>query len=287
MTLFQVFVGLILLLCWAGRPVLYRPVARHFPSKLSSAFTSTWLMIGLVLTCPIFFPLFLDNWQSILFSPQCLISIYKGVSLFYLIRLQQIVNRESTSSSVFLSFIALAVGALANNLFFGEGLGAIKVLCIVGFGILGIVFLFKGDAKRLHFKAKIAFGVVTLIMASYTVADHLVIPQIGWYPHLLISSVSMFLTCLFYGISKQDFKNMIKNKKIMYAGVFYTISEFFVIYASINILPVSIVSVFLRLSVPVVMIYSAVRYKEQSLKNQLIFALFAVILALPIILIKG
>ena len=287
MTLFQIFVGFVLLLCWAGRPILYRPVARHFPSKLSPAFTSTWLMIGLLLSFPIFLPLFLEDWSHIITSPVSLISIYKGASLFYLIRLQQIVNRESTSSSVFLSFIALALGALANNLFFGEGLGVIKVLCIVGFGILGIVFLIKGDAKRLHFKAKIAFGIVTLIMASYTVADHLVIPQIGWYPHLLISSVFMFLTSLFYGISKQDFRNMIKNKSIAYAGIFYTVSEFFVIFASINILPVSIVAVFLRLSVPVVMIYSAIRYKEQSLKNQLIFASLAITLALPIILIKG
>ena len=69
--------------------------------------------------------------------------------------------------------------------------------------------------------------------------------------------------------------------------MFYAASEFLVIFASINILPVSIVAVFLRLSVPVVMIYSAIRYKEQSLKNQLVFALIAITLALPIILIKG
>lgn len=287
MTLFQILTGLLLILCWSVRPILYRPVAKHFPSKLSPAFTSTWLMIGLFVTFPFFSPLLLDNWNVIISSPMCLFTVYKGVSLFYLVRLQQVVNRESTSSSVFLSFIALALGALANNVFFGEGLGIIKVLCILGFGILGTVFLFKGDAKRLHRKAKIAFGFVTLIMASYTISDHLAIPQIGWYPHLLISSVLMFLTSFIHGISKSDFKNMLNNKSIVIAGIVYTITEFFVIFACINILPVSIVAVFLRLSVPVVMIYSAIRYKEQSLKNQLMFALSAMILALPIILIKN
>jgi hypothetical protein len=34
------------------------------------------------------------------------------------------------------------------------------------------------------------------------------------------------------------------------------------------------------------MIYSAIRYHEQNLKNQLSFALIAIALALPIILIK-
>lgn len=287
MTIFQIFIGILLLLSWAGRPILYRPVAKYFPPQMSSAFTSTWLLVGLALSFPLLGHLLTDDWRKILLSPFVLISVYKGATLFYLIKFQQIVNKESTSSSVFLSFIALALGALANNLFFGEGLGLIKVLCILGFGVLGAAFLIKGDARRLSLKAKIAFFVVTFIMASYTISDHLAIPQIGWYPHLLVSSVIMFCVCLMHGISKQDFINMFKNKNIAYAGVFYTISEFFVIYASINILPVSIVAVFLRLSVPVVMIYSAVRYHEQSLKNQLIFAVAAIALALPIILLKG
>ena len=287
MTIFQIVIGFLLLLCWAGRPILYRPVAKYFPPQMSSAFTSTWLLIGLALSFPLLGHLLTDDWRRILFSPYALISFYKGATLFYLIKLQQIVNKESTSSSVFLSFIALALGALANNLFFGEGLGFIKVLCILGFGVLGVAFLIKGDAKRLSNKAKIAFAIVTLIMASYTISDHLAIPVIGWYPHLLISSAVMFVVCLIHGISKQDFINMFKNRNIAYAGIFYTISEFLVIYASINILPVSIVAVFLRLSVPVVMVYSAIRYHEQSLKNQLTFAAVAITMALPIILIKG
>ena len=287
MTIFQIFSGLLLLLFWVARPILYKPVAKYFPPKMSSAFTSTWLMVGLVLSFPVLGHLLTDNWHDIMSSPYMLISIYKGITLFYLIKFQQIVNKKSTSSSVFSSFIALALGALANNLFFGEGLGIIKILCILGFGILGTAFLLKGDAKRLSKEAKIAFGLTTFIMASYTVSDHLAIPKIGWYPYLLVSSVGMFLMSFVHGISRQDFTNMFKNKHIACAGIFYTISEFFVIYVAINILPVSIEAVFLRLSVPVVMIYSAIRYHEQSLKNQSIFAVLAIILALPIMIIKN
>lgn len=285
MTLLQIVIGVLLMLAWAIRPVLYKPVAVYFPSEMSSAFTSTWLMIALVLTFPLLGGLLSDDGRSVLLSPLIFISIYKGISLFYLIKLQQAVNKESTSSSVFLTFIALALGALFNNLCFGEGLGTIKVISILGFGVLGGVFLIKGDAKRLSLKAKIAFGIVTVILASYLVSDHLVISNIGWYPHLLISSVVMFAVSLLHGISKQDFKNMFLNKNIAIAGIFYAASEFLIIYASINILPVSIVGVFLRLSVPVVMIYSAIKYHEQSLKNQLVFGVCAFLLALPIILL--
>ena len=229
---------------------------------------------------------FVFNNQNTLTSPYILISVYKGVSLFYFVTLQQIINKKSMSSSVFLSFIAMALGSLVNNIFFHENLGLVKLLCVCGFGCLGVLFLQKGDAKRLSRKDIIFFFMATLIMASYSISDHVAIPRIGWYTHLLVSSVSMCLMCLLYPISRSAFKLVMKDKRVIYAGVFYTVSEFLVIYASINILPVSIVAVFLRLSVPVVMIISAIKYKEQNVKNQLVFGISAILLALPIILIK-
>lgn len=285
MTFFQIFVGLLLLLSWAGRPFLYKPAAKYFPPSMSPAFTSTWLLIALLLTFPILGHLISDNYQKILFSPFIVVSIYKGATLFYLIKYQQIVNKESTSSSVFLSFMALAIGALVNNLFFNERLSYLKICSILGLGVLGLVFFIKGDANRLSSKAKRAFIITMLIMSSYTVSDHLAIPQVGWYPHLLISSVVMFIVSVLHGISKQDFKNMFIDKNIVFAGIFYAATEFLVIYVSINILPVSIVAVFLRLSVPVVMVYSAILYNEKNLKNQLSFALCTILLVLPIILV--
>jgi hypothetical protein len=151
-------------------------------------------------------------------------------------------------------------------------------------GVLGFLFLQKGDAKRLSRKDLYYFIIVAVIMASYTVADHLAIPRVGWYAHLLVSSVAMFLTSIIYKSSKDSLKVIFTNKTIIIAGIFYTLSEFFVIYASFNILPVSIVAVFLRLSTPIIMVISAVKYKEQDIKNQLGFGLAAIILALPIIL---
>lgn len=286
MTLFQLFIGFLLLLSWVGRPFLYKPAAKYFPPEISSLFTSSWLVVGLIISYPLLGHLLVFNEKNVFTSPYILISIYKGVTLFYLIALQQVINKKSTSSSVFLSFIALALGALVNNLFFHENLGLIKVACIVGFGVLGLLFLQKGDAKRLSKRDLIYFMVVAVIMASYTVSDHLAIPQVGWYAHLFVSSIAMFVVSAFHKASKKDLKAILTNKTIIGAGVFYTVSEFFVIYASINILPVSIVAVFLRLSVPVVMVVSAIKYKEQNLKNQLGFGLAAILLALPIMLIK-
>ena len=286
MGIFQLLTGFLLLGSWIGRPLLYKPIAEDFPARQSVTFTAFWLILGLILTYPFLGHLLYFEGRNSLLSPYILISVYKGISLFYLVSLQQAINKTSMSSSVFLSFIALALGGLANNLFFDENLGLIKVLCICGFGVLGILFFYKGDAKRLSRKNIVFFFVVTAIMASYTVSDHVAIPKVGWYAHLLVSSVAMGITCLFYADSREAFKITLKSKNIVYAGIFYTVSEFWVIYSSINILPVSVVAVFLRLSVPVVMVISAIKYKEQNIKNQLSFGVAAILLALPIILLK-
>lgn len=286
MTIFQIVIGFLLLLSWVARPLLYKPIAEYFPAKQSVTFTAFWLVLVLAITYPVLGHLLEFKGRNVLHSPYVLISVYKGISLFYFVTLQQIINKKSMSSSVFLSFIAMAVGSLINNLFFHENLGLIKVLCICGFGILGLLFLKKGDAKRLSHKDIIFFFMATIIMASFSVADHVAIPKIGWYAHLLISSVAMCLFCLAYRISRVAFKIVFKDRRIVYAGLFYTISEFLAIYASINILPVSVVAVFLRLSVPVVMVISAIKYREQNLKNQLLFGVTAILLALPIMLLK-
>lgn len=286
MTLFQLFIGFLLLISWVGRPWLYKPIAENFPARQSVTFTSFWLIIGLILTWPLLGNQLILNGKNTLYSPYILISIYKGIGIFYLITLQQIVNKKSMSSSVFLSFIALALGSLVNNLFFHENLGKIKVLCICGFGVLGVLFLRKGDAKRLSKNDVISFMIATIIMASFTISDHVAIPEVGWYAHLFVSSIVMFLMCFMDREARAAFRIAAKDKRMVYAGIFYCVSEFLVIYVSINILPVSIVAVFLRLSVPVIMVISAIKYKEQNIKNQLIFGITAILLALPVLLLK-
>ena len=286
MNIFQILIGITILLCSATRPVLYKPAAQYFPTKLSSAFTSTWLVIGLIATFPIFGNLITNNITIIVSSPQTLLSILKGILLFMMIKFQQEVNKESTSSSVFFGFIALSLSSLVVNCFFKEGLSIIALSCICGFGMLGTLFFLMGDAKRLSLKGRIAFTIIVLLSATMTVIDHIVILKINWYPHLFITSLTMFLCCFVSGISKQDFKNIIKNKTTALAGFFYVISEFLVIYSSVNILPVSFVSLFNRLAAPVVMLFSALKYHEQTWKNQMIFGILAILLTIPIIFYK-
>jgi hypothetical protein len=86
MSSFQLLIGFLLLLSWVGRPLLYKPIAEYFPAKQSVTFTSFWLVLGLIITFPALGHLLEINNQNVLFSPYILVSIYKGVSLFYFVQ---------------------------------------------------------------------------------------------------------------------------------------------------------------------------------------------------------
>ena len=271
MTFFQLSIGLIILFSMVVRPFLYKPCAQYFPAELSVAFTSVWLMAGLAVSWPVFGHLLTDDFKAIMTSPYLLFSLLKGVLLWFMIKLQQLVNRESTSSSVFFGFVAMALGSLVNNIFFKEGLLPFQLSCISLLGLLGLFFVLRGDARRLSLAGKINFVAIIVLGASFSVFDHLAI----------------YLACLFRGISKQDYRNIFCNRQVVAAGIAYTASEFLIIYTSVNLLPVSFVAMFMRLAAPVVMLVSAVRYHEQSVKNQLVFGLLALLFALPLIFIKS
>ena len=283
MTLFQISIGLLILLTMVLRPFLYKSCVKYFPAELSAAFTSVWLLVGLAISWPFLGHLLTDDFAKITTSPYIWLSILKGILLWTMIKFQQVVNKESTSSSVFFGFVAMALGSLVNNLFFKEGLALLQILCICALGLLGIVFILRGDAGRLSLTGKIDFVLIILLGASFSVFDHLAIPQVGWYAHVFFSSVFMYLACVVKGISRQDYRNIFCNYQVVLAGIVYTISEFLIIYASVNLLPVSFVAVFMRMAAPIVMLISAVTYREQSIKNQLTFGGLALLFVLPLI----
>lgn len=282
----QIFSGLFICILMIIKPFLYKPAARHFPAELSAVFTCMWLMAAILLTFPFLGRSFVEQMPELPATPFFWISIAKGVALWGFTGVQQVINKDSTSSSVFFGFIALALSCLVNNLFFNEGLAPFQLFCICCFGVLGVAFMIFGDARRLSGKGKLLFVLMVVLGAFFSVADHLAIPQVGWYGHLLLSYSAMLAACLLRGITKADIISVFGRRELAVAGIFNAVGEFFVIFASINLLPVSFVSLFNRLSVPIVMLVSAYVFREQTMRNQLVFGILALLLAIPLILFR-
>lgn len=282
MTATMIMFGLMITALQIVRPILYKPAAQLFPAEKSVAFTGVWLILSICITMP-----FLHNdmnWKLLAEHPcMVMLTIIKGAALWLVMFFQQIVNKESTSSSVFYTFIVLALGSLILNVFFNENLAISSLMAIMGFGVLGVVFVLRGDIKNVSSRGKFAFVGAILCLTYCMISDHLVISRIGWYPHLVISSIVMMVLSLTKGINLKEYKNFFANKNIAYAGIVYVLSEYLVIYSSIKIMPVSYAGLFVRLATPIVMIISAVKYKEQNIRTQATFGIIALALAMIII----
>ena len=132
--------------------------------------------------------------------------LYKPAAVFF--------NLNMSSLFTFYLFGSLALSSLIDNLCFNEGLKLYQLLCVVYLGVVGVCFFVYGDAKRLSVKNKVEFLLAILMWTSFHVEDHLVISHIGWYPHLLISSVFMFLACFLNKVTINDIKTVFINKYI-------------------------------------------------------------------------
>ena len=292
------------------KPFINKPIAKMYPAEISSVFTSCWMIASVaisLLLIPIFGALDINfifiNEEAIKeYWPRLSLSILKGVLLWYVVKLMQVINKESTSSSVFFLFIAFAIGSTVNNLVFKEGLPMAHLFAFMGFGVLAVFFRYFGDMKNLSKQATLAFWSCVLIVAFFQCADHLVVKTAGWYPHLAISSIAMFVCALgsigleyakdkrnislgnfFTGIRKFEFKEMFVNKYMFTAGLVYVVAEYIIIYASGPIMAVSYVALALRMASPIVMLISAFIYKEKKPLNQALFGLAALLLASVII----
>ncbi len=287
MTLLQYAAILALLGISIIKPFLYRPLAEKYPANFAPEFTVAWIMPFILLSLPFMYPYLIDAVPTIKAHPASFVlTILKGVLIWYAYKYAQIINHDSTSSTVFFPFISLATASLTINLFFHENLAPTHLFSIVSLGILGLFFCFAGDAKRMSYTGKINFVIAIFFSAVCPVIDHIAITDLGRYTYFFISNVAMFVFAFFTGLNYKKLKLIFTTKDVVWAGIIGAMLEITIIGVSVNILPVSFTAFFRRMAAPIVMVISAIKYKEQTVRNQLIFGCLALLFALPIILMK-
>lgn len=287
MGFFALFVGFFLLFLSVIHPIIYRPIAQKYDTDFSCLIISVWLMIGTMLSLPLMWGEFKQALPLVKEAPiLALLAVAKGVVGWYTIKFRQFVNQKSTSSVMFYPFISLALTALVVNVFFEENLQPIYLMSIFCLGVLGFCFCLLGDASRLPLKWKIYMVVAIILTATCPTLDHVGIKKIGWYFYFVVSNTTMFLFSLLGGVTKKKIKLLFTSREVLSAGLVNTILEFTIIGSAVRILPVSISALFRRMAAPIVMVFSALKYKEKTIKNQFIFGVFAILFALPIIFLK-
>ena len=267
------------------KPIAYRQVAQNYRLSFSPLFTAVWTCLFIILSFPFLRNDFINAIPVIAAAPQLILfSIAKGIVSWYSIKVSQAVNQKSTSSVVFFPFIALALASLVLNTFLGENLKPLQLSSIIILGVMGFSFWFFGIVKKLSNQWKKYFILAIILSALCPIIDHITIRDIGWYTYFMISNFATLIFCLFSKPNLSEIKAVFTSRDVFTAGFFNTLREIVVLSASIIIMPVSLVNFSIRLAAPIVMVYSAIKYKESTVKNQLVFGITALLLALLIIL---
>ena len=97
MTIFQFFVGMVILFLGIFKPLLYKPVAEKYLPKFSSVFVSFWMIAGILVTFPFMFKEFcfsVDVMKSNMFALGA--AILKGWFVWGAVWSFQIINKKST-----------------------------------------------------------------------------------------------------------------------------------------------------------------------------------------------
>jgi len=280
----QILAGVLISILFTARPFAYRLISRKYSTKTSSLCIGTWLIMAVIFTLPFFYHLlFLPTGGLYFKNPVLILSMFKGVSLWFLIKNQQLVNRENISASVFFTPIGTGLGVIANRFFFNERLTQTQFLAILGLSLLGMLFSTTGSAKTLNKKNKIRLVILIIFLAMFMCIDQIVISRTNWYVHIMMSSIAFFLTSFFSHSKMIDWKNALFHRDSIIAGSVYVVGEFYLLSVMIKVIPVSIAILFVRLTIPFVMGISSILYKEGKWHEQLLFGCCALGLCLPLI----
>ena len=269
----------------AGRVIYGKQVADERPVHFTAVCGNAWTAIGVLLFC-----LFSrDNLAGIDLSVVSnykfyLLSAIKGLLFVFVSILLHRVRQKSVSTSLFGLPLALGLAAFINS-FLGESLSGLQFAAIIGLAAVSLVFMLKGHVREVG-KISELFGLIGII-TFMIVSDHYVISNIGWFKHLFFTWISGGVFTLLYSIvirhNWRDYVTSFTDRACVLYGIACVMGEILVIYAMVNIMPVSIVVFFIQLNIPLLMVYSAYKWDEGVKTEQALYGGLMLLFAVPII----
>jgi hypothetical protein len=258
--------------------VTLKPCADHFKSKENTYFISTWILLSGTVAI-------VSSWEGakpFLYSPLLIFSVLKGFIVWNSTKISTEILKENVSSISFQHFISLGVSALILNAFFGETLSIIAQLSILFMGILGLLFFIVGPGSKLSKEGLKRLTKLIFLVMSLIIIDHIVIKNTHWALHLFIYAVSFFTISLISSHSLKNWEKIFIQKETLIAGSVIAFAEILFMF-SMSLMPISLAVFFARLTIPLIMVYSSIKYKEDKWSHELFFGALAIIFALPII----
>jgi hypothetical protein len=253
--------------------------------RTAPLFISVWTLAGLAAASPLFGHLWAEGLAKFMANPAILgLTILKGGLLCYLFVLSQELMKVSLSSRHYVTPMAVGIMTVSNS-FFGERLMPHELF--VGFALcaLAVTFFLKGHLSELDRRGRLAYAKLVLISAGLSTLDQVITRESNWYALLTVSYIVVFVMAVVWNFrTPANFRAAMLTRNAALAGILYAATELVKFYQQVTINPVTVVVITQALTKPVILVLSALIWKERTVKEQLVWGGLAFLIALPLFL---
>lgn len=253
--------------------------------RTAPLFVSAWTLVGAGAVWPLYGHMWGEGWHALAAHPLLLsCAVLKGALLYALFVVSQALMKESLSSRHYVT--PLSIGALTLfNSFFGEHLKPHEWFSALGLCALACGFFFKGHLADLSRRARFEYAFLVLLSAFLGTLDQIVTKGANWYAYLIVSTGVLFAFSLAVNMRHgRVLLSAFTSKTAAMAGALYAATELVKFYQQVSINPVSVVVTVQAMTKPVILVLSALIWKERTVKEQFVWGVLAFLVTLPLFL---
>lgn len=264
-----------------GHEVTLKVCSVRLDHRTAPLYISLWTMIGLVVVMPLYGHLWAEGVAKMMAVPAVpIFAIIKGLSLYYLFVVSQELMQESLSSRHYVTPMAVGLIAVGNS-FFGENLSPVQWVSALGLCAAAVAFFFKGHLADLSRTGKIAYAKLVVLAVFVAVLDHTLTRASNWYSLLWVSNIVLLAISLILNARNMAVvRTAVLNPQAIWAGVFYAATELVKFYQQVSINPLTVVLMVQTLTKPVILIMSALIWKERTVREQLVWGIIVFVLVM-------
>jgi len=244
--------------------------------RTAPLFISGWTLAGLTIVSPFYGYLLQDGFAKMAANPLLpLLCVVKAGLLYFLFFISQRLMKESLSSRHYVTPMALGFIAVV-NFFLGERLTAPEWAAATGLCLLATGFFFKGHLSELTKQGRADYLKLVVLSVAIAALDHTLTKDSNWYTLLLVSNAALFPFALL--VNRKNLgvlKSALLHRPAILAGICYAATELVKFYQQVSINPVSVVVMTQAMTKPVILVLSALIWKERTVKEQLIWGVAA------------
>lgn len=273
---------LLLFFLTIGHLLTLKACSVRLDHRTAPIFISAWTLLGVALVSPFFGHLWAEGWAKFMAAPHLLaLSVLKGALLYYLFVISQELMQESLSSRHYVTPMAVGLVAIVNATL-GESLKAGQWIAALGLCALSAAFFFKGHLSDLSRRGKMSYVKLVGMAVLLAAFDHALTKNSNWFSLLLVSNATLLAVSL--ALTRGNaavLREALLHRMAAWAGIFYMATELVKFYQQVSINPVTAVATVQAATKPVILILSALLWKERTVKEQTVWGALAFAVTLP------